>query len=102
MQISDLIPLICGKGNRLYKAVAASGHSAVHAKGGRDRASQVAVIAIEPFDFRIVRLGNKGLHLYMVCRHQGTGNSVQIDAFITLVDMVCLQRGGSAIRRSNP
>ena len=101
-QLSDLIPLVCGKGNRLDKAVAASGHPAVHAKGGRDRAGQVTVIAIEPFDFRIVRLGNKGLHLHIVCRHQGAGNSVQIDAFITLVDMVCLQRGGSAIRRSNP
>ena len=102
VQISDLIPLVCGKGNRLDEAVAASRHPAVHAQGGRYRTGQITVIAIEPFDFRIVRLGNKGLHLHIVCRHQGTGNSVQIDAFITLVDMVCLQRGGFAIWRSNP
>lgn len=36
VQISDLIPLICGKGNRLYKAIAAGGHPAVHAQGSRD------------------------------------------------------------------
>lgn len=102
VEIPDLIPLICGKGNRLDKTVAAGGHPAVHAQGGRDRAGQVTVIAIESLDSRIVRLGYKGLHLHIVGRHQGAGNSVQIDAFITLVDMVRLQRGGFAIRRSNP
>ena len=61
VQISDLIPLVCGKGNRLDKAVAASGHPAVHAQGGRYRTGQITVIAIEALDAAVLLAGVRRL-----------------------------------------
>ena len=61
VQIPDLIPLVCGKGNRLDKAVAASGHPAVHAQGGRYRTGQITVIAIEALDAAVLLAGVRRL-----------------------------------------
>ena len=61
VQISDLIPLVCGKGNRLDKTVAASGHPAVHAQGGRYRTGQITVIAIEALDAAVLLTGVRRL-----------------------------------------
>ena len=45
---------------------------------------------------------DKGLHLKVLSRHQGTGHTIQVNAFIALVDMVGFRFAGYGRRRVKP
>ena len=45
----------------------------------------------------LICLRNKCLHLHICGGHKCAGYSMEIDAFVTLIDMVSLQRGRSPI-----
>ena len=46
------------------------------------------------------RLGDKGLHLYILRPHERAGDAAQVDPLIALDDMVCLNTGGRLRLRS--
>ena len=45
---------------------------------------------------------DKGLHLEVLCCHQGTGHTVQVNAFAALVDMISFRFAGYGRRRVKP
>ena len=73
VQIPHLIPLIGGKSHPLFQ-----------------------VVLID------AGICDKGLHLKVLRRHQSTGHTVQVNAFITLVDMVGFGFAGHRRRRVKP
>ena len=83
-QIPHLIPLIGGKG---HDAVSAGGHPTVDAERGRYIACQVAVVAVKALH-SFVRLRHEGLHLHIRRCQQCAGHAVQVDALVSLVDVV--------------
>ena len=98
VQIPDFISLICRKCDGLNETVPAGGHPAVHAESSGYISGQVAVVSVEAFDVLIVRLCDEGLHLHIAGRHQRTGHTVEVDALVTLIDVVGFQFGGFAVR----
>ena len=84
MQVAHLVPLIGGKG---HDAIPAGGHPTVDAERGRYIAGQVAVEAVKALH-SFVRLRHKGLHLHIRCCQQCAGHTVQVDALVSLVDVV--------------
>ena len=46
--------------------------------------------------------GNKGLHLEVLRCHQGTGHTVQVNAFAALVDMISFRFAGYGRGRVKP
>ena len=101
VQIPDLISLVCCECNRLNKSIAAGRHSAVHTEGSGYISSQVTVVSVEALCAIFVRLCDKGLHLHIAGRHQRTGHTVEIDALVTLIDVIGFQLRGLTIGRHN-
>ena len=84
MEVAHLVPLIGGKG---HDAIPAGGHPTVDAERGRYIAGQVAVEAVKTLH-SIVRLRHEGLHLHIRRCQQCAGHAVQVDALVSLVDVV--------------
>ena len=87
MQVSDLVPLVRRKCHRLHDAVSACRHSAICTQGSGHLSCDIPVIAIKATSIVLLGLCYKGLHLHIPGSHQRTGDTIQIYAFIPLVDM---------------
>ena len=101
VQIPDFISLICCECDGLNQSVAAGRHPAVHSKSSGHISGQVAVVTVEALRAILIRLCDEGLHLHIAGRHQRTRYAVQIDALVTLIDVIGFQFRGLAIGRNN-
>ena len=104
---SQLFAVADTSGRRPSPGRKASGYKSLllHAGTGLQRSCNVVqiphlipLIGCESCNFSFIRLRHEGLHLHIGGRHQRTGHAVQINALISLVDMIGIQSGWLAVR----
>ena len=84
-------------GRKGYNAIPAGGHPAIDSEGSCHIAGQVSVVAVKALSV-FTCLRHESLHLHICGSHQRTRHPLQVDALVTLVDVIGIYICDLAVR----